>query len=129
MSTTKPRSIVDAQLPTNPVYVPDLGILIPFHAPTANSAASKVGEFSTPGCGKAGSESNRARLTNKGVCRSKDQPGEAPWIPTYTAYNDVLPSMNSRLRFGPPKVRFPTTSGTRMRPSNLALGFHTVTPL
>jgi hypothetical protein len=54
MSTTRPRSIVDAQLPTNPVYVPDLGILIPFHAPTANSAASKVGEFSTLGVRESG---------------------------------------------------------------------------
>src|SRR5262245_66457713 len=37
--------------------------------------------------------------------------------------------MNSRLRLGPPKVTLPHISGSRIRPSSLPSGLHTVTPL
>jgi hypothetical protein len=37
--------------------------------------------------------------------------------------------MNSRFRFGPPKLMFATTSGIRTRPISFPSGFHTVAPL
>ena len=37
--------------------------------------------------------------------------------------------MNSRLRFGPPKVIFAQTSGSRIRPMSMPFGFEIVTPL
>src|SRR2546425_694259 len=50
-------------------------------------------------------------------------------MPTYTAYRDVLPAMKIRLRFGPPKVKLPMTSGSRIRPKSLPDGSQTVMPL
>src|SRR3954465_11500685 len=37
--------------------------------------------------------------------------------------------MKRRLRFGPPNVRLPQTSGILIRPRSFPAGFHTVAPL
>src|SRR5260370_39957437 len=52
----------------------------------------------------------------------------APVAPTYTAYNEVVPVINNRFRFGPPKATFETDSGTLIFPSRTPFGSKQCTP-
>jgi hypothetical protein len=47
ISDTTPRSIVDARLPTNPVYVLDLGILIPLYVVVAAAGLARRSSHAT----------------------------------------------------------------------------------
>src|SRR5260221_12475090 len=52
----------------------------------------------------------------------------APVAPTYTAYNEVVPVINNRFRFGPPKATFETDSGTLIFPTSTPFGSKQCTP-
>jgi hypothetical protein len=68
------------------------------HARLRSSAAAAVGGGPAPAAVLAG-------------C---DQVSVPPRVSTYTAYSDVLPAMNRRLRLVPPKHKLPMISGMRI---------------
>src|ERR1700757_1715162 len=75
---------------------------------------------SAPRCQPFGSLTLPRSPTAHGLC--------TPTAPTYTAYNEVVPVINNRFRFGPPKATFDTVSGTLIFPSNTPLGSKQCTP-
>ena len=75
---------------------------------------------------REGSTSDEEKAEKKGF--GAHQPGAAPWIFTRSMYTDWVAVISRWSRLGPAKHRLAQPSGSRMRPSNLPCGFHTVTP-